>query len=68
MHFDAELETTVAYGARNMEPPSLPHSTVVLVDKQGIVRFVRVDEDYRRRPPPDEVLAAIKALGESDTP
>lgn len=65
--FDAELEATMAYGLRNMDFPSLPHPAVVLVDKQGMVRYVRVDEDYRHRPPPDELLAAIKALGESDS-
>lgn len=64
--FDAELKIIAAYGVRNTDFPSLPHPTVVLVDKQGIVRFVQVDEDYRRRPPPDDLLTAIKALGESD--
>lgn len=65
--FDAEQKTIEAYGVRNPDSPSLPHPAVVLVDKKGIVRFVRVDEDYRHRPPPDDLLTAIKALGQSDS-
>ena len=64
--FDDESKTIDAYGIRNPSYPALPHPTVVLVDKQGVVRFVHLDEDYRRRPPPDDLLAAVRALGESD--
>jgi peroxiredoxin len=63
---DAELATIEAWGIRNAESPTLPHPTVAIVDKQGHLRWFHLDEDYRRRPPVADLLAALKALGDSD--
>ncbi len=59
---DADLEATKAYGILNQDNPTVPHPTVVVVDRAGIVRFVHLDEDYRRRPAPDVILDALREL------
>lgn len=41
---------------------TLPMPARIVVDKQGIVRSVEVDPDYKKRPEPDATLDAIKAL------
>ena len=40
----------------------LPHPATILIDTNGIVRKAWVNEDYRTRVSPDEVLAALKEL------
>jgi len=46
----------------------LPIPTTVLVDAQGIVRWVDQSENYQRRSDPDYVLTAIRAaLGSPST-
>ena len=40
----------------------LPKPTVVVVDDQGVVRFVDVRPDYTTRTEPADVLAAVAAL------
>jgi len=57
---DAELETIEAYGIVNEASGKVPHPTVVVVDKEGVVRFVHLDEDYRRRPSPETVVEALR--------
>lgn len=39
----------------------LPHPAVLVVDRQGVVRFAHVDPDYRARLAPEKILAAAKA-------
>ena len=60
---DPELETGVSYGIINPQNKSVPHPTAVIVDRLGVIRFVRIDEDFKKRPTPAELLAAIKGLG-----
>jgi peroxiredoxin len=40
----------------------LPAPAVFLIDRDGTVRFARVDADYRQRAEPSEVLAALDEL------
>jgi peroxiredoxin len=54
------------YGLVNPDRPTVPHPAVVIVDRHGAVRWVHLDEDYRRRPTPDQVLEALRGLGEDD--
>lgn len=42
---------------------SLPHPATIVIDKQGVVRNVWVNEDYTKRADPKDVLEAVKALG-----
>ncbi len=60
---DPELKTGVSYGIINPENTSVPHPTAVIVDRLGVIRFVRIDKDFKKRPRPAELLAAIKGLG-----
>lgn len=59
---DADLAATRAYGVLNEDAGTLPHPTAVVIDADGVVRYVRVDVDYKVRPSPDELVAALMAL------
>ena len=57
---DPEATTIKAYGVYNDGSERvIPHPTALVIDKQGVVRFVRVDEDYKQRPSVDELLGAL---------
>lgn len=60
---DADLATIRRWGIVNPANPKLPHPTAVVVDADGVVRFLRQDVDYRHRPPASELLAALDTLG-----
>ncbi len=51
--------TIKRYGVLNEAQGEIPHPTAVVIDTRGIVRFVRVDEDYKKRPSSRELLEAI---------
>jgi len=61
---DPKLEVISRYGLVNPSSPNLPHPTALVVDRQGVIRYARVDEDFRHRPPAAELLAAVDALKE----
>jgi peroxiredoxin len=46
----------------NPKKPKLPHPTAVVVDSNGVIRFIRQDVDYRHRPPASELLDALDKL------
>ena len=51
------------YGVYNEESDRvIPHPTALVIDKQGVVRFVRIDENYRLRPSVSELLEALGDL------
>jgi len=63
MIYDPDAATIKAYGVRNEGSERvIPHPTAVIVDKQGVVRYVRVDEDYRVRPSIEELVAALEGM------
>ncbi len=66
---DPDLEVTTRYNLRNdrnLAPPRpgmirpLPIPTTVLVDAEGIVRWIDQAEDYQIRSHPERVLGAIR--------
>jgi peroxiredoxin len=63
---DPTLRAIDAYGLRH--PGAGPggrdiaHSASVLIDADGIVRWTSVTDNFRRRPTPATVLAAVDAL------
>ncbi len=60
---DPEATTIRQYGIYNEDSDRvIPHPAAVLIDKQGVVRFVRVDENYRERPSIEELLQALEGL------
>jgi len=68
---DHDLSVTRALGLENqnpaMKPPGLeglPIPTTILVDREGIVRWIDQADDYTIRSQPERVLAALEsALG-----
>lgn len=59
-----------AYGIRNpdhdgTEREGLAHPATVIVDQEGIVRFVNVWINYRDRTSPDEILEQLAGLSGS---
>ena len=60
---DPDLETIKTYGILNEDNGKIPHPTALIVDRAGKITYLRVDEDYRVRPPTVEEL--LPALQES---
>ena len=60
---DPDLHTIDAYGLRDAgagpDGHDIAHPASVLVDRAGIVRWTDVTQNFRVRPTPGEVLAAI---------
>lgn len=60
---DPDAGVIKQYGVYNDESDRvIPHPTALVIDKQGVVRFVRVDENYRERPSVEELLEALGGL------
>ncbi len=63
MIYDPDATTIKAYGVYNEASERvISHPTAVIVDREGIVRYVRVDEDYQVRPSIEELLAALAGM------
>jgi peroxiredoxin len=54
---DLELEEWNASGTWELPAPA-----TLIIDRDGIIRYIHADWDYRQRADPDEVLAALNAL------
>lgn len=60
---DPEGETFDSYGILAVgHDGTIPDPTVVLIDTDGVVRYVVSDADYTVRPPVSEVVEAVRAL------
>lgn len=60
---DPEGETFDAYGIRAIgHDGTIPDPTVLVLDADGIVRYLVSDEDYTVRPPASEVVETVRAL------
>lgn len=42
----------------------VPRPAIYVIDKKGVIRARLMEDDYRKRPPVDVVLAAVDALGQ----
>jgi peroxiredoxin len=61
---DPQLTTIDAYGvrhARQGEPP-IARPATFLIDHDGVIRWRSVTDNFRLRPTPDAILAAVDAL------
>jgi len=58
---DADLSITTAYGILNQRQ-HLAHPTSLVIDRGGVVRYVREDIDFRVRPAAEELLGTLRAL------
>lgn len=59
---DTDLAVGTSYGLINEANPVVPHPTTLIIDKQGVIRYLRVDVDYKVRPSVAEVLQALDQL------
>ena len=64
---DPEHKTIDAYGLHDPayddgKLVGIPHPAVYVIDKKGVVRWAKVESNYRERPSNDELRAALDAL------
>lgn len=64
---DPGSETIDRYAIRDpayagTENDGLPHPAVFIVDREGRVRWSRIESDYRQRPSLDEIQAALDSI------
>jgi peroxiredoxin len=63
---DSDLAVTRRYGlvhARGGEHgEDVPTPTTVVLDRDGVVRWLWVSDNFQVRPDPDDVLRAVRAL------
>lgn len=49
-------------GFHSPRAPGIPHPATVIIDKQGVVRFVNVWVNYRERTAPATIIEELKKL------
>lgn len=59
---DPEAATIERFGVLRGGGKRMAHPTAVVVDEEGVIRYWRIDENYRERPSSAELLAALDAL------
>jgi peroxiredoxin len=59
---DPEAGTIRAYGIFNEARGGIAHPTTLIVDREGRIRHLHVDEDYRVRPDSDATVRALREL------
>jgi len=64
---DPDHRTIDAYGLHDPaydggKFAGIPHATVYVIDKKGIVIWAKVESNYRERPTNDEIRAALNAM------
>lgn len=59
---DPEAEVIREYGILNEANPPLPHPSTLVIDSEGVVRWLQVNEDYKVRPATETVLEALASL------
>ena len=57
---DPELEITKQLGLVN-DKGNLPHPTAIVIESDGTVSYLRVDEDVTKRPSNKELIEALEA-------
>lgn len=63
---DPEGAVFDSYRVRNQNADgTIPHPTVVVIDSKMTARYVVSDENYRQRPPAEEVVQAVRTVVES---
>ncbi len=61
---DSDNEVMSSYGLVNPAKPEAPHPTALIIDNEGVIRFMRVDEDYKVRPQPQDLITALEMVVE----
>ncbi|MBI4525269.1 MAG: redoxin domain-containing protein [Deltaproteobacteria bacterium] len=50
------------YGLLNPDGKGWPHPATFIIDKQGIVRWKYIEEDYKKRPSNEQILQALREI------
>jgi len=56
---DPQNKVSISYGLLKEDNPKVPHPTALVIGSDGVIRYLRVDEDYKVRPSTEELLAAL---------
>ena len=59
---DPEAATASLYGVLNEEHGGIPHPTALVIDREGVIRYLRIDRDHTHRRPSSELLAVLEEL------
>jgi peroxiredoxin len=62
---DPDHAVIARYGLLNQQDPEdrpIPHPTVFVIDREGVVRWKFIETDYRIRPENADILAAIREV------
>lgn len=59
---DPGLAVTHRYGVLNDRSRNMAYPATLVIDRKGVVRYVRIDVDFTKRPPVTDLLAVLKAL------
>ena len=51
-----------SYGLLNAEQGEIPHPTTLVLDQDGVVRFLEINVNFRQRPPTAQVIEALQGL------
>ena len=57
---DPELEVASKYGLLR-DKGDLPHPTALVISPEGKILYLRIDEDFSKRPDPSELIGALEA-------
>ncbi len=63
-------EVIERYGIRNRRHTDgvIPDPTTLVLDREGVVRYKRIEVDYTVRPPAEELVEAVRGMGEASSP
>ena len=59
---DTALTLTRRYGLINRSNGMMADPATIVIDRSGTVRFVRVDPDFKYRPPAQDILNVVRDL------
>lgn len=62
---DSGSQVIGRYGILNPDGRGWPHPTVLIIDRDGVVRWRFMEVDYRTRASNEEIVAALRELRES---
>ena len=59
---NAVIDRYGVYNPDDSRGRAIPHPTVFVIDKQGVVQWKFIEIDYRIRPTNEDILAAVAGL------
>ena len=59
---DRNHKVIARYGLLNPDGPGWPHPTTYVVDREGVVRWRFVEEDYTQRASNEQILQVLRAI------